>query len=881
MAGVFIDIPGIGNVEAKTAATEATLREILKALKGGGGPGGTGGPGGPGGGGGGGPGGGGGGAGALVGKAFGLLGKGVGKATGAIGSMTDAVGFAGAKATKFGEAVIGAVDQLANLSNTASGVAGIFGGIPLVGPAFKAVAGAADSVVASFNAVSQSGASFGGSISNFAKSASEAGMSMEQFGQLVKSNGQGMLGFGGTVEDGAKNFAKVSKQVRATGSDLYALGFSTQEINSGLANYGALLRQQGLQGKKSNEDLAKGAKSYLKEMDALAKITGEERSAKEAQAKQLAADAQFQAAMAGMNEEVRSSFRDTVLGLPGPLQNFTKDMLANGVATTEENQKLMAMMPQSAAMMQKLNAKMQKGEQVTMEERNALNNLMKEEGGKNLKNIKQAGAASGELAGVVNGLAATQQINSNAVKEASAEQKKAAAETDKMNQKMQDFQARIAEVGNNFKMLLANSGILDALIQAFDIITKLANQYLVPAFNIVVSAVMKVWNGFQMLLSPVLDYISEKFGAKGLGGTLDWVDGIMNTVFDALGGVVRGAILAFDGFWDGIQPVIGALGRLWDSLFGTSDMTSSFGDVMIDVGDFLGQAFRVLGDVIGFLIDYGVRPLAWTIKTFMIDPLIWVGKVIGDVIGFFINFKDNMAALGEVLDEFLDNILRLLNKVTFGAAGISEEEKARRDALRSDAKALRDAEKEKIKTADQHKAELKEDKKKFAETKLTSDKVTGLAKKEAAAKEEAVKAQEKANSVDYNSGPEGLLLQHANKEGSALVPKEALPKDSKQEVVKNAETTKKEIEQKGEEKQKAEADKAKAEAEKKAKEEADKKTKEEGEKKKGTQETAETLLAQLNTNMAQLIKINQEQKDIGEKQLSVQRGLSGDLFVAV
>ena len=30
MAGVTIDIPGIGNVEAKNAATEATLREILK-----------------------------------------------------------------------------------------------------------------------------------------------------------------------------------------------------------------------------------------------------------------------------------------------------------------------------------------------------------------------------------------------------------------------------------------------------------------------------------------------------------------------------------------------------------------------------------------------------------------------------------------------------------------------------------------------------------------------------------------------------------------------------------------------------------------------------------------------------------------------------------
>ena len=45
-------------------------------------------------------------------------------------------------------------------------------------------------------------------------------------------------------------------------------------------------------------------------------------------------------------------------------------------------------------------------------------------------------------------------------------------------------------------------------------------------------------------------------------------------------------------------------------------------------------------------------------------------------------------------------------------------------------------------------------------------------------------------------------------------------------------------------------------------------------------ETAETLLTQLNNSMAQLIKISQEQKDIGERQLSVQRSLTGDLFVS-
>lgn len=949
MAGVFIDIPGVGNVEAKNAATEATLREILKAMQGvqkntGSGTGGGAAPGG-----GAGPGGEAASAGlgllgkaaSLAGKAANGLGKAAGMTAGVLGKMTGGVVKVSGAAVGLGESAIGAADSLSRLDGSASGVAAMFDGIPLFGKAFSAVAGAADDVVKSYNAVSQSGATFGGSIANFSKSASEAGMTMAEFGALIKSNGQGMLGFGATTEDGAKNFARVAKQVRTTGSDLYALGFSTQEINSGLANYGALMRQQGLQGKKSNDELAKGAKNYLKEMDQLAKITGEERSAKEAQAKQLAADAQFQASMAGMNEEVRASFRNTVLGLPGPLQNFTKDMLANGVATTEENQKLMAMMPQSAAMMQKLNQKMQRGEQVTMEERNALNNLMKQEGGKNLQNIKQAGAASGELAGVVNGLAATQQINTDGVKEATEAQKQAQANTDKFNEKMAGMQQRIAEVSNTFKGLLATSGILDVMMQAFDFVSKVAMEYLVPAFNIITSVVMKVANGISLLLAPVIDYLSEKFGASGLGGTVEFIDSLMNTVFEAIGGAVRGAILVFDGLYDGVQPVISALSRLWDSLFGVSDSTSSFGDILIDVGNFLGGAFRVLGDVIGFVIDFAVRPLAYTIKTFMIDPLIAIGKAIGAVINFFMNLGDHLSDFGDGLSAVIDRILVMIpNKL----GGISKEEKERRDAQRQMAKDERDAAKKaqedsKTKTAEQHKAELKEDKKTFAEKKVTSDKLTAVAKKEAEVKEAAVKANEKL--MDFNAGPEALLKAFSGKEGgmvelgikkdeagkeksaadkeyaeakttaekkaalakveaaekkienlekaielskkggpaATVVKSEATPNGPKSETGKKAEAAKKELEIKGEEKTAAEK---KAQQEAESKKSAEEKTKEaETKKQPQAQESAESLLAQLNSNMAQLVKISQEQKDIGERQLSVQRSLTGDLFASV
>jgi hypothetical protein len=100
-----------------------------------------------------------------------------------------------------------------------------------------------------------------------------------EFGALIQKNGNAMTAFGTTTEGGASNFARVSQNNCAAPAVNYMrLGFSTQDINQGLASYGALMKSQGLQGKKSNAELAQGAKSYLKEMDALAKATGQSRS---------------------------------------------------------------------------------------------------------------------------------------------------------------------------------------------------------------------------------------------------------------------------------------------------------------------------------------------------------------------------------------------------------------------------------------------------------------------------------------------------------------------------------------------------------------------------------------------------------------------------
>ena len=525
MATVTVDIPGIGPVEANNAATESTLRELVNAMKGmSGGSGTTTG----------------GGTGASTNTATKNIEK-FSKETDHVsdkakllgtnlGKISMGAGYAAGRFVKLGEQVTETIQSFANVGDSVESAAGIFKDVPLVGSVFGAVAGAATKVADSFNKGTQAGASFGGSIAEMSRAAGEAGMTLDNFAGLISQNGQGMLGFGSTVESGARRFATLSRDLRSTSSELYALGFSTQEINEGLASYGQQIRMQGLQRGRSDQELIAGARDYLKEMDALAKITGEDRKAKEAERERLLQDAQFQASMAGLQEDVRKSFLNTTQQLPAGLQNFAKDILATGTATTAENQKLMSQMPRSAAMLADMNAKMQRGEAITTEERNRLNNLMAQEGQQALKSIKFAGAANAELSPLVNSLADTYKMQENAVTDANKAQDDAAANTEGMNEELNKSREALAQMSNQFQMVLASSGILPVLMESFTILANAVTQFIVPAFQMFTGFIAEnLYPAFLQLAGFVLVDLLPTLQTMG-GIIMDYVWPALQTV---------------------------------------------------------------------------------------------------------------------------------------------------------------------------------------------------------------------------------------------------------------------------------------------------------------------------------------------------------------
>lgn len=905
MAGaVLIDIPGIGQVEAKNAASEATLAEILKILKkadketggfkkdmgGGGAP-----------------------AGGAPKKGSkgddGSENEKAKKSVSRLGAAAQALGFAFAKvdtAVKYTAGAIGGlgkksteiIAEFASVGDSVTKAAGVFSGIPVIGTMFAAVAAAATGVTKAYQSAASAGATFGGSVNGFARSASAAGMTLDQFGALIAQNSFGLGAFGTTAEDGAKNFAQTSKALRANAHDLYALGYSTQQINEGLAKYGALMRTQGQQGKMTNAELASGTKNYLKELDLLSKATGEDRKTIEARQQAMALDAQFQAAMAGLGPKVRDSFMAVATGVPKGLESFTKDIMANGVATTEENQKLMAMMPQSAAMLAEFNAKTQRGETITLEERNKLNNLMKAEGTAALKNVKTAGAASAELGPMVNGLAAASTINTDALKEGAAQQTEAQKKTDEMNKKMEEAKARLAEMSNGFQMALANSGMLDLLLKAFQFVGNLVMTYVVPAFNIVSSIISTLGMTLIDVLQPAFEGVGSFFNDTLL------------PVFNEVAGYIVGSFIP--AFAEAVGEVI-------------ENLTPAFKWLGGFISEYVVPAFKtvasfVLDNLTPILIGLGAAYLTLqAIQLFQAIPamiaqaaatwavvapmlaLAWpILAVIAGLTALWVLFKkaggdlevlgDAFRWLGSYFSQFADElslvVLKLLNMIPGVDKKKEIEEKEEQIAKAKEERAkLEDKMADKM--ASNKEAALAKEQKREEKAQETTAK---LAKAEHAAKTTGIKQQEEANAADKKAKEEkatidygstdslAQLKQMATKEGSAFIkdpPKTAsqAAEAAKTGTVADAEKAKEALKKVTTDGKASEDTAAVAAGMNKTTTTADA-----GTKSKPVQQSAEELLAELNTKLGQLIKYQAQTTTNTYEQVVATRGLSGNLY---
>jgi hypothetical protein len=852
MASVFIDIPGIGNVEAKNAATESTLRELVSIMKGikkntgGGGAGGGGGtttdaPGGPT---------------SALGKAANMTGK-------ALGTMAKTAGVVVGGFDTLSKVTTGIIQSFANVGDSVESAAGIFKGIPIVGTVFGAVASAAQKVTDSYLPVAKSGATFGGSINSFAASASAAGMTMDKFGAMVSRNGAGMLGLASNTEEGAKRFAQISKTLRTTSGDLYALGYSTEDINQGLATYSANLRAQGLQGKKSNAELAAGAKNYLKEIDMLAKITGEERSAKEAQMKALLADAQFNAAMAGKDENVRKDFANFVGSFGPKMGGFVKDFIATGTTTTEANAKIAAMLGTDVMnQLTGIRQKMLRNERLTDAEQDLVKKAAKKASEAQMIQSGGALAASREMDDATGAMVESMGYTENAHQDARKSQDSATAGTDKMNEQMQKAQQMLAGFSNSFLMALANSGTLDTLMQTFGIVAGIVQTVVVPAFDVIGKLINEV-------VFPVFRDLAAFFVAYVIPGVKEAINNLL-PIFQAVGEVLLPPLQAVGKFiFENLTPLLVGLGSVFLAY------------KTIVIGQNILEAIRtgtLAASIAGFLgLNVAMLPFV-AIAAAVVVGLTAMWYIFKKLGGDTEVLSDGFKWLWSYLEEFGQNLVllyyKIMDKITVGSE-YKDKAKEQEDKIKATQEERLATEKRMSDRMAANRAAMEAKDKKYEDTKNALDlKKLNTQKKGTESLESANKkqAEEQQKKLDLNASETDLLKQYAEQQGSAYIKDKptgmTVAEANKAGMVQEAQSAKEGAIKKAEEAQKKE-------------EEAKKANTTTAGTGTATQESPATLLASLNNKMDQLINVNRRVFEVAENQLSVQKGLTGNLYKSI
>jgi hypothetical protein len=339
------DVTGsIGNeyVELNNAATEATLKQLVQAVQ----------------------------------KQAGSGAAGaVGSAAGAAGVNTAAIeaAKAAAKAQKelgekadnlkktfsalaegmmdLGGKLLQGTDKSSDLFSAFERLPGVAG---LVASGFAKVARFQEENLVAYQKITDAGVNFGGSLTDMRTAAASTYMTLDQFAGLMKRNSETFAKLGGTAEQGARAFTGMSNSLMKSeaGDNLRALGYTSEQVNEGLAGYLANTGARTKQEMQNTAAITKGASEYLTQLDGLAAITGKSREEQEKALKQANANAAYEQFKMGMSEEQRAAYDKGMAEMSAKFGKAGEDLFksqAMGLPPmTEAAQKLQALSPEVA-----------------------------------------------------------------------------------------------------------------------------------------------------------------------------------------------------------------------------------------------------------------------------------------------------------------------------------------------------------------------------------------------------------------------------------------------------------------------------------------------------------------------------------------------------
>lgn len=470
------------------------------------------------------------------------------------------------------------------------------GSIPIVGgflsSSLGSAAEASERVYGQFKELSSIGATFGGSFNEMINAAAGAGLTLEQFAGIIKQNGDSLAYLGGTTEQGARRFADLGKQMRQSGvgDQLLKMGFSTEQINSGMGNYiGILARTGRLQG-KSNEELTTGAGKYLRELDALARITGTTREEKEKELMAIEDDMQLRAATATMTDEQAAQVRNFIAQFPKEYQKGAMDMLATGNMTTDEAIRMNMIMPQLSAALMEQGRAMKQGAELSQANADAIRNAGIDEAKERYKQTAGLVQFNRDYDNEFRGTTKMMSLNKDAMAKTAEEQAKL-AEDKSQAQAIANFKQNITNASNEFTAALINTGALEAIENAFMGLAAFTRTIVVPAVEILTNVINGVTSLFSSGIEPILlgvglalspligAFKTLSFVTAPLGGIFAFLKPVLMSVVRLAGpiGLVITAILAMKEVVNYLKPAFEEVGRILDDIiFPAFSMVGTF-----------------------------------------------------------------------------------------------------------------------------------------------------------------------------------------------------------------------------------------------------------------------------------------------------------------
>ena len=629
----------------------------------------------------------------------------------ALQNSRDAVQKVATGMSDLGSGVFNLAKDISQLGDNIESVAGVLRDIPvfggLVSTAFGAVASAANKTYDAFTQMAAVGANFGGSIQEMQRSVAATGLTMDQYTNIVKNNAQSMALLGGTTSEGAKRFARLSKDIRTSGigDELLRMGLTTEEINSGLASFTGTLAKTGALRGMSDTQISAATGTYLKNLDAVSKLTGQSREDLQKQRDERMRDAQMRIMMSKMDAESQANLHALMDSIPAEHQAGLKEIMATGTATSEEGVKALAFLKGMGVDAQGF------GQQIRATGKLTKDQMVKfgEEYQKGATQFAKSGLADtlgkfgdeGQKAFVVAAMdvAARSKTFGQAMDESAEAAKKQKEEGLKAEDLAKQKQA-LTDLSNQFTAILANSALLPALLNAFQAGMETVGPILISTLEFIgnngtlVATVLGVVAGALLVFKTAVALNTLALNAQALkAGPLASVFGGLSSIAKNLFGVLGPGIKIF-------TRLLGPIG------------------ILVTVGTLLYKGFQ-------YLYDTG-----WDFKSVL--------EALGDNLkGFFITLSEGF--------------LWVLDKVTFG-----DTNKKIKDAQKH-LQLQREELEEKEKARDERRRQVAEQRAQDKAAAEAQKNATEATNETTEAKKEEVDAIE--NKVDAFNDPNALIKQ--------------------------------------------------------------------------------------------------------------------------